>query len=400
MGKSSNEGITIRMAIDHNKCAPLTHSLFARPGRWNSWDFVLLGFCLALGGLMVSRSAGLLFQGDDLRFMWWAHERLHQPWRAFSDPPLFALYYRPILSLIWWFHYLLFGTNEFMHQMAVGCWWLLLQVLLYGIGRIVLSRMAGFLSCLFFLSFCSPGSLILWKSWITITTSLLFQYFALIALYLYFQRQSLRYLGGYLIFAALACFSKESALLCLPITSIALLLAFPLSVPRILALVGGALAFVANFYIVKSRTAFLYQPITISQAIEQLSFFSHHILEAPGVQVFCACVIGAAYLEWGKWRMAGRIGVLLSAAFVWFVKPSLAISNSQAISFTLILLSHGLIFTRSWRYMIVPVMGLAVTFWPFALFPQCMSAYGADASLALAVLMGWTLHRQCRRFLL
>src|SRR5690606_21444189 len=118
--------------------------------QWGIRDVVFLSVCLLIAILFVARAAGLLFEFDDFRYLWWADQHLWTPWTAFMDAPLFKAYYRPVVSLIWWLHYVLFGMEHYLHQMAVGAWWFSICLLLYLISRKLWNSATGFMVTLIF----------------------------------------------------------------------------------------------------------------------------------------------------------------------------------------------------------------------------------------------------------
>ncbi len=234
-------------SINHEQCN-FQDREFSYREYWKTFDLWMVGICLALGFLMICRSAGLLFQGDDLRYLWWCQDRLHQPWMIFTDPPIFGDYFRPVIALLWWLHYIIFGMNEFFHQMALSLWWLSIALLLYRINRIQLTSLAGFFACLVFFSLYAPGYLLLWKSWLTSIVSIVFQLAALSALSVYLQKENRFSLFSYFAFFLLACFSKESAVVCLPCTSAALILISPLSLEKKIGFFLFLLVFLDGYF--------------------------------------------------------------------------------------------------------------------------------------------------------
>ncbi|MFH1737421.1 MAG: hypothetical protein ABIH23_00335 [bacterium] len=362
--------------------------------RWTTADFLMLAVCLVVGFLMVTRTAGLLFEKDDLRFLWWAHERTAEPWKAFVDPPLFSNYYRPIISIVWWLHLRLFGPDPFAHQMALGLWWLSIPVLLFLWGKRHGCAVMGFFCCLVFLSIKPGHNTLLWKSWLTAICAIVFHLSTLLALRSHIQRPSKIGLVRVVIFYLAASFSKESALFCLPFTTCALILTAEdvpwkrrRSLLLVIVLLTGTL-----FLTTATLKGMVLNRIKVLSHFDDLfihaSFFSQTLWTSWFLKTTGLIIVTAHLCMAGKksiWRFAVSLVACVSA---FYGARYYAVPNDQALSLAFLIFLHALWLSPEWKKLAVPLVWLMTSFWPLPVLRTPAIAYAADACAAFSLLLG------------
>jgi len=372
-----------------------------RRSDWRSLSIFLLGICLAIGGLMVFRTAGLVFEKDDLRFLWWAHERSAEPWRAFVDPPLFSNYYRPVISLVWWLHWRLFGADAAAHQAAVGVWWLAIVALLFAWGKRQGYAVMGLLICLVFFSTGPGHSTLLWKSWLTAICAIVFHLATLHALHGYLHQPAGFRLFETALFFLLASFSKESALFCLPFTTSALILCTE-NVSRktrknlligVFLLAGVVILSTATLKgMFVRRSAML---LDLQSMFYHSSLFAHSLWSpAHWSESHSALKIIGLIAVTGHFLMAGRGGswrfglMVLASVGGYFGARSLDVEPMPAQSLGLIIYLHGLWLSPKWRDLAMPLIWLMTAFWPLPVLRTQAGGYAADAGAAFSLVLG------------
>ncbi|MBD3266587.1 hypothetical protein GF373_07950, partial [bacterium] len=283
----------------------------------------LLGIILFACAFVVFRACGLFFEADDFRFLWWAFDRQAEPWKAFTDPPLFANYYRPVVSLLWWVHYQLFGVNEYMHHLALGFWWTAIFVLCFFWNQRKENSLSGFLACVILFSSWAMHDLIQWKSWLTTISSLVLHLSALTVL-LHYNKNATRLKLAFFIFLFLAAsWAKESARFTILFTSLALVLgSTELKRPNKykLSVLIGILWLVLFF----TSSAVKGYAFSFSQfffdfrtTIPNISYYADVILGNTYVKVFAFIAVSLALLGDG-WRHLWRIGLSAFGASLLF----------------------------------------------------------------------------------
>ncbi len=375
---------------DSNQVTPNGSKGFA----WKLSFLPLLGICLGIGAVKVARTAGLIFEKDDLRFLWWAYENVLNPWKAFVDPPLFGFYYRPLVSLVWWLHYVLFDLNPFLHQIAVGAWWLSILVFVYYWCKRYGSETAGFLAVLVFLCGNTGHNLLLWKSWLTTTVSIVFQLAALTLLFKSLVSPSrLKYLFFFVMFI-FACFSKESALLCLPFTSLALILCSE-SAPRkrkVFLITTVALIGITIFFLTPALRRIVFQSVNlqwnVSSFIVTSCFYAEVVWGNIYLQIIGFLLVTAFVLICGLRPVRQFILFAVIGLVFYLVALYNQVNQESAAAWGIIVFSYACLLSPHWRLLLPLFVWFTLAFWPLPIMNMRFISYAADASVALPLILG------------
>jgi hypothetical protein len=357
-------------------------------------DLVMLGLILAVALLMILRVCNLIFEYDDFRFLWWAFHRGSEPWLAFTDPPLFANYYRPIVSLLWWVHYQLFGLNYTLHHLAFALWWLAIVLLTYTWNRREGNALAGLLSAMVLLSSFSFHELVIWKSWLTSVSSLVFHLLTLLCLWHYLKKPHWLTLLGMVILFLTASLCKESARFCLLFTTNAVIFSCPGGTRLRKGLLSALCAVLWLGLLLSSSPlkgyAFSHAQhfFEFQRTFQNLGHFAFYIYGNPFNQILSGLAITillwpGANRPW--WPLLLSLG---AAAGVGGWAVALHIHWPHAVALAGIVYLHGAILSPKVRPFVFPLVWLIVSFWPLALLPLLTIAYGADAAIAFALLLG------------
>ncbi len=375
-----------------------------RRSNWERPDLFMLTCVFSIGVLFVCRTSGFLFLTDDLRYLWWCYERSMAPWMAFLDPPLFANYYRPVNELIWWLHYMFFGVDPFLHQIASGVWWLFIPVLLYMWNRRAAAPIAGFFACLLFFSFTASWQLILWKSWLSSTGSIVFQLAALSALQCYSTNPQRKSVILFVVFFLCACLCKESARFCLPLTAGVYILFSPSLTIRskIKALTGVALFGGLFFFSSSSLTSYAFHSwsyANLKQFTVDAAYYSQYIWGNSITNAICITFTSLSFFADGRNRIIPFL-FTLTAAFAGLIwSHSIAIPLDQSVSLASTIFVHGLWFTGLRGGYAAPLIWLGASFWPLSLLSIRNPAYATDAAVAASLLLGMVIYESVRALL-
>lgn len=354
-----------------------------------------IGILLITGVIMIFRTADFFFEADDLKFLWWAATHPLEPWRAFTDPSLFGFYYRPVISLVWWLHSLCFGIDAHYHQMALGIWWLLIIGLVYYWTSKEAGILAGFAAGLFLLASLPMQNLIVWKSWLTTCCSVVFHFITLISLQRYLVQSSKKMLWLFIVFFVLASLSKESARFILLFTCGSLILVHPgknrIDRKFILSLVC-TLWF---FFLISSHTLRDYLSLNsrsfmhFQDALPNFCFFASTLFSNHWI-AFITYLAVTYYFCMDKpvffWRPV-LCHLCSLGAYGWAV--ILKVPQEQAIAFALLIYMHGLWLAPNLKFTAMPLTWLFFSFWSLNSLPLLFIAYGADAAIAMALLVGY-----------
>lgn len=358
---------------------------------------ILFGILILTGFLIFSRTANLFFELDDFKFLWWSITRIHEPWKAFTDPSLFANYYRPVISLVWWFHSLCFGINAYYHQMALGVWWLLVVGLVFYWNTNEQDELSGFIAGIILLASLAVQDLIVWKSWLTTCCSVVFHLLTLICLQKHLQQPHKRKLWGMLFFFVLAALSKESARLILLFTCSAVILTFPGKSRKEKQPLLFIIFPLWCFFLLTSNTL---RSLLIHKAgavfhfaasIPDLSYFAYTIIDNNWLELITYIAITISLSKDNPrflWRPV-LCNLFSLAGYLW--ATSFGVDRERALSFALIIYTHGLWLSPNLRFIAMPLAWLTFSFWPLVSLnsvPSQFIGYAADASVALAILAG------------
>jgi len=371
--------------------------------RLGCYDLLLLGICILLGLIMTRRTSGLLFEKDDLRYVWWAYSHQFQPWDAFTEPALFSDYYRPVVLLVWWFHWILFGASAFGHQLAFSLWWLAIFVLAYAWGRKQDGPAAGFFPCLVLLSATPIQDVLVWKSWLTVICEIVFFLSALLSLRgLLADPSKKKVFFTFLLFLA-ACLSKESGLLSLPLAYATLILMSKeasFKKKGILLAVTFLLAGIV-FTLTPTLKRFMYHGGTelfnVAYVFDSISYYSTVVWSSSFLKTIGVITI-TLHLYWGgKKSLPGSVIVLAGAVTAYYAARHYGVSHTDAFSLGLIVYLHGLWLSPYRNRLAVPLVWFMVTFWALPAITLRAVAYAMDTGVAFSVLLGtaifWTVRR-------
>ena len=363
--------------------------------QWGIRDVVFLSVCLLIAILFVARAAGLLFEFDDFRYLWWADQHLWTPWTAFMDAPLFKAYYRPVVSLIWWLHYVLFGMEHYLHQMAVVRGGFRLSASLSDQSEIMEFCHGVYGNFDIFAMYASHSTLV-WKSGLPQQAASLFRLGCIYLLLLLFEKTSYTRYFFLVLILVLALLTKESAQLCLPCTLTAfLIMDNPLTKKQrgtILALVWGiaVLVLMSNSVIRGYAGDSLELMTRLDRAyFNDISFFAGRIWGYyPLVIIALIAAIYAFLFQRNKsFLLLPVYLVLWGALFYYLYKEqvdfflALALSLSISLYFLLLLLPV--------RKLIPFYLWFTLSFFPLPLLQLPSIPYALDATVALALILGY-----------
>ena len=360
---------------------------------WRLKPFPMFVIGMALAALYVGQTLNFLFESDDFRFLWWAYQNINSPWAAFYDAPLFGEYYRPIVSLVWWIHYRFFGTVDYYHQLMTGLWWMASVGLLFHLVRVRVSSAAGLAAMLALLCMYAGVNPIVWKSWLTTICSVTFQLAALLALHSSIQRTSVIRLSVWLFLCACAFLSKESAIICLPLTTTVMIVVTSASWKKKIGLLSVVVVIttITLMYVpsLNSLSQIGYSKTNhLGQSYIFASYYAGLVWTSAFLQGIGFLLILSTSATKTNWRIIGSLFIGAASVGVWLWAISSGISSHEAVSLSLMILINILWLSPSWRRFSVPLVWLTFSFWPLAVLQERCVPYACNASFSMAWLLG------------
>jgi hypothetical protein len=348
---------------------------------------------LILSSIFIGQTLHFVFESDDLRFLWWAKENLQTPWVAFYDAPLFGNYYRPIISIVWWFHYLIFGADDFCHQWMTGIWWFAAVGLLFQLSKQRLSPLAGFASILAFLCMYAGVNPIVWKSWLTTICSVTFQLASLLTLNMCLQRISFNRFLCWILFSGCAFLSKESAIICLPLTSITMIF-FETNRTlkiRFLFIIFMLVMAACAFYSAPNLRFFLSygsSQVSFQQTWLPLAGFFAGAIWTSWYLIFAGIVLILFAIIPHKCSLIAGIVLGLIGLIFGVLAYQQNIEIRECVSIGLMFLFQCLWFHPKWKRFAAPLVWLGVSYFPLPAIGLRSIPYAFDASVSLAWILG------------
>ncbi len=349
---------------------------------------------MGLAFFYMGQTLHFIFEADDLRFLWWANQNLSSPWAAFYDEPLFGQYYRPIVSVVWWLHVRLFGLHHAYHQWMVGMWWAASVLLLFQLSRSTKSPLAGFLSMLMLMCMYAGVNPLVWKSWLTTICSVVFQLAALLVL--------LRCVCGFTyirlllwaLFSVMAFLSKESAIFCLPATSFVLIafastISLRLRFALLSTLIGMTCVVIYCSPSLRSITEMgMSKTAHLAHSYLFAAYYSGAVWTSYPLQAIGFLLIAVTTYHARSLRLACSlaIGAVASCVGIWMYVNE--ISFFESTSCALMVWINVLWVSRQWRIVSIPLIWIAVSFWPLTVLQERCIPYAFNASISLAWLLG------------
>ncbi len=368
----------------------------ARP--WGFRDVLFLGICVAFAVLLLSRTTGLLFEKDDLRYLWWAHTHQSEPWQAFVEPPLFADYYRPVVSLVWWLHWTVFQASPFAHQIAFGMWWLAILVLMYLWGRNEEGELSGLFPGLVFLSVIPIQNVLVWKSWLTVVCELTFFLSALLCLRSLIKRPSKKKWTMTFVFFLAACLCKESALLSLPFTfGTLILVSQQISLrQRIALLLPTFILAGALFVVTPTLKRFIFEEGKVllgpAYVFDSISYYASVIWSSLFLKAVGFFVVSYHLYMAGKKWLPGTVAFCVLSVFAYILARNYNVSSQHALSLGLMVYFHGLWISPRRKRLAVPLVWFMITFWALPAIRLKAIAYAMDTAVAFSLLLGLAIY--------
>lgn len=366
-------------------------------------DFLLKGILGITGFLILARTSNLFFEADDFRFLWWAFTHFTKPWEAFTDPPLFANYYRPVISLVWWLHSWLFGLNAYYHQLALGAWWLLILGLVFHWNKKLDCALSGFIAGVILLSSLPMQDIIVWKSWLTTCCSLVFHLSTLLFIQKYLNHPGKRRLLGFFIFFILASLAKESSRFLLLFTCNTLIFFHPSDAGKRKAVLSAIIGllwsgfFLSSYTLVTSASNITNSLLQVHQSISALCFFASTLYANPCIELIAYMAITTCLCKEASRFYWKPVLCHLTAVAAYFFARQYNINPSQAIAFSLLVYTQGLWVSTHKQFIAMPLAWLLFSFWPLAMIPLLSIAYGVDSAVALAMILGFVICQSIRQ---
>ncbi len=176
--------------------------------------FIVILFSL----LIMAVTTPLSFRLDDFNWVYFAIQ--HPNITNVISASNFENHYRPVVGVIWWLGFKLWGINPLGYQLVLDATFLGSMIFLYKLGELFHGKIAGVFSFFsFIVCFGYLLSILFWLSDLIKTSCLFFMSIGLFFLLKYIKenQQNKKNLFIGIIFSLLAMFTRETAIIIIPL---------------------------------------------------------------------------------------------------------------------------------------------------------------------------------------